>query len=174
MPMQPSRWRRPGGRCFPACAFASSVPRPWSWPVLLVADVLQPLGVLAVELLLHRDMAHRRGRRGAMPMLLARREPNHVAGPDLLDRPALALHAAAARGHDQRLAEWVRVPRRARARLEGDQGASDTSRVRRGEERIAAPRTGKPLSRSLAGWLRACALDVHRLSPPLPGRENAV
>ena len=59
------------------------------------------------------------GRR-AVPVLLARREPDDVARPDLLDRPALALHAAAAGQHDQRLTERVRVPRRARAGLEGD------------------------------------------------------
>src|SRR4051794_8202437 len=103
-PCSRGRWRRPGGRCSPAFAFESSVPRPWSWPVLLVADLLHPFDVFAVELLLHRDVAHGRRRRGAMPMLLAGWEPNHIAGPDFLDRPALALHPAAAGGDDQRLA----------------------------------------------------------------------
>ena len=55
-----------------------------------------------------------------MPVLLARREPDDVAGADLLDRAALALHAAEAGGDEQRLAERVRVPRGAGARLEGD------------------------------------------------------
>ena len=48
------------------------------------------------------------------------REPDHVAGPDLLDRAALALRPAAAGGDDQRLPERMRVPCGARARLEGD------------------------------------------------------
>ena len=76
---------------------------------------------------------HGRGRRGAVPVLLARLEPDHVARPDLLDRPALALDPAAARRHDQRLAERVGVPGRARARLEGDQGAGDARRIGRAE-----------------------------------------
>ena len=56
-------------------------------------------------------------------MLLARRKPHHVAGPDLLDRPALALHPAAAGGDDQGLAERIRMPRRARAGFERDERA---------------------------------------------------
>ena len=63
---------------------------------------------------------HRGRRRSAVPVLLAGREPDDVAGADLLDRPALALRPADTRGHDQRLAERMGVPRRARARLEGD------------------------------------------------------
>ena len=61
-------------------------------PVLLVADLFHPVDDLAVELLLNGDMRHRRRRRGAVPMLLAGREPDHVAGPDFLDRAAPALH----------------------------------------------------------------------------------
>src|SRR5689334_15109382 len=59
--------------------------------VLLVGDVLHPLDRRAVQLLLDGDVAHGRRRRGAVPVLLARLGPDHVARPDLLDRPALAL-----------------------------------------------------------------------------------
>ena len=63
---------------------------------------------------------HRRGWRRAVPMLLAGRNPDHVARPDLLYRPAPALCTAAARRHDQRLPQRVRMPGRAGARLERD------------------------------------------------------
>ena len=111
---------------------------------------------------------------GAVPVLLAGREPDDVAGADLLDRPALALHPAAAGGDDQRLAERVGVPGRPRARLEGDQRAGNPGRVGRAEQRVDADRAGEPVRRALAGGLRACSLDVHcrvscrRGAPGLP------
>ena len=92
------------------------------------------------------------GRR-AVPVLLARREPDHVAGPDFLDRPALALRPAAAGRHDQRLAQRVRVPRGPGARLEGDAGAGDARRIGRLEQRIDPNRAGEPIRRPLAGRL---------------------
>src|SRR4051812_41466145 len=64
--------------------------------VLVVADLFEPVDGLAVELLLDGDMAHRRGWAGAVPVLFAGREPDHVARPDVFDRPALALSPAAA------------------------------------------------------------------------------
>ena len=45
-----------------------------------------------------------------VPVLLARRKPDHIARPDFLDRSTLALRPTAAVGDDQRLAEWMRVP----------------------------------------------------------------
>ena len=65
-------------------------------------------------------MGHGGGRRGTVPMLFARREPDDVAGPDLLDRAALALRPAAARGDDEGLAERMGVPGGARAGFERD------------------------------------------------------
>src|SRR5436309_4475299 len=91
-----------------------------SLAVLIVSDVLHPLDHLAVELLLDGDVGHGRGRRRSVPVLLARREPDDVARPDLLDRAAPALHPAAPGRHDERLAERVSVPRRPCARLERD------------------------------------------------------
>src|SRR5438067_4990530 len=77
-------------------------------PVLFVADLLHPVDGLAVELFLDGDVRHGRGCRGAVPMLLTRREPDHVTWPDLLDRAAPALGPAAAGGHDQGLASgWL-------------------------------------------------------------------
>ncbi len=62
-----------------------------------------------------------------MPVLLARREPDHVAGPDLLDQPSLALGQTAASGYDQGPAKRVGVPDGASARLEDDYGAWNAS-----------------------------------------------
>jgi hypothetical protein len=53
-----------------------------------------------------------------MPVLLASREPDHVARPNLLDRPAPPLYPAATRCDNEGLPEWMRMPRRPRARLE--------------------------------------------------------
>src|SRR4051794_1948373 len=77
---------------------------PWagtgSPAVLVVAPFLQPIDRRAVELLLNGDVGHAGGRGGAVPVLLAGCKPDHVARPDLLDRPTLALHPAAAGGDD--------------------------------------------------------------------------
>src|SRR5271168_5043489 len=67
-----------------------------SGQVLLVADLFQPIHDLAVQRFLNGDMGHRRGRRRAVPMLLAGRAENHVAGPDLLFGFAPTLGPAAA------------------------------------------------------------------------------
>src|SRR5215831_11003140 len=75
------------------------------------------------------------GRRRAVPVLFARREPDDVARPDLLDRPALALRETAAGRHDQCLSQRMRVPGRARAGLERDASAADARRIGRLEER---------------------------------------
>src|SRR6185437_11531805 len=96
-------------------------------------------------------MGHRGGRRGAVPVLLARREPDHVTRPDFLDRAALALHPAEARGDDQGLAERMRMPGGPRTGLEEDDGAPDPGRIGRLEQRVDAYRAGEILGRSLAG-----------------------
>lgn len=44
-----------------------------------------------------------------MPVLLATLERYHIAGINLLDRTALALHQAAAEGRDRCLTEWMRA-----------------------------------------------------------------
>ena len=53
--------------------------------VLRVADVLHPIDGPAVEPFLDSGVRHRRSRRGAVPMLLTRRDPDHVARSDLLE-----------------------------------------------------------------------------------------
>src|SRR4051812_29536237 len=54
--------------------------------VLFVAHLFHPVDGLTVELFLHGEVRHDRGRRGAVPMLLTRREPDHVTGPNFPDR----------------------------------------------------------------------------------------
>ena len=91
--------------------------------VLFVGDVFQPVDHLAVELFLNGDVGHGGGWRGAVPVFFARRKPDHVAGADFLDRAAPALHAPAAGGHDQGLAQRVSMPGGAGAGFERDAGA---------------------------------------------------
>src|SRR5207302_11474014 len=77
--------------------------------VLLVAALLHPVHALAVEVFLNGEVCHGGGCRGAVPMLLTRRNPDYVTGPNLLDRPAPPLREARAGRHDQGLAQWVGV-----------------------------------------------------------------
>src|SRR4051794_12411417 len=63
--------------------------------VLLVAHVFEPIDDLAVERLLDGDVRHGRRRRGPVPVPHAGREPDHVAGVDLLDRAPFLLDPAA-------------------------------------------------------------------------------
>ena len=48
--------------------------------VLFVADFLHPLNYLAVECFLNRDVRHSSRWRGAVPVPLFRRTPDHIAG----------------------------------------------------------------------------------------------
>src|SRR5215211_3977400 len=98
--------------------------------VLLVAHGLAPGDDLALVVgLLHRDVDHEPGRRGAVPVVLARFEEDLVAGTDHLDLIALALATADVVRHPDRLAAGMRVPPSAGPRREIDVG--------RGEPRIA-------------------------------------
>jgi hypothetical protein len=138
--------------------------------VLAVADRLEPVDDLAdatlVELhFLQRDMRHGGGGSGAVPVLLARREPDDVARPDLLDRSAPALGAPDALGDEQGLAERVGVPVGAGAGLEADAGALDALRSRGVEQRVDADHTGEPVGWALAGWPAAGTEDLHGRFP---------
>src|SRR4051812_36903790 len=64
--------------------------------VLLVRDRFHPVDDLSVFRFLNRDVRHCGVGHRAMPMLLARRAPHHVSGPDDPDRSAPALHEPAA------------------------------------------------------------------------------
>ena len=75
---------------------------------------------------------------GPMPVLHARRDPDDVSRPDLVDGAAPLLHAADARGHDQDLAERMGVPGRAGTGLERDGRARRARRIGRLEHGIDA------------------------------------
>src|SRR5438128_4215451 len=122
-------------------------------PVLRVADLLHPVGALAVELFHNGDVRHGRGRRGAVPVLLIRRDPDHVTRPDFLDRATPALHPAAASRHDQGLTQRVGVPCCPSAGLECDTGAERACWTVCLEQGIDAYSAGKILGRSSARWL---------------------
>src|SRR5215471_12274763 len=78
--------------------------------VLFVADLFHPVNRFAVELFLNGDMGHRRGWSGAVPMLLARRNPDDVTGPNFLDRASPALCPATTSRHKQSLPQRMSVP----------------------------------------------------------------
>src|SRR5665213_1097346 len=121
--------------------------------VLLVGHLLHPLDELAVEHLLDRDVSHRRGGRGTVPMSMARRAPNHVARADLDDGFALALRPSAASRDDERLTERMRVPGGACARFESHARARDTGRLRRRIQGINPDGAGEEIRGSLLSRL---------------------
>src|ERR1700746_3456578 len=93
--------------------------------ILRVGDVLEPRHGLAVEHFLHGDVHHAGVGAGAVPVLLAGRNPHGVAGADFAHRAALGLHPPDAEDDVQGLAERMGVPGSARARLEAHAVAPD-------------------------------------------------
>src|SRR3954451_15914557 len=131
--------------------------------VLLVGYLFHPVHRLTVLHLCDGDVRHRAIGRGAVPVLLTGLEPDDVAGADLLDRPALVLHAAKSGGDEKRLAQRMRVPRSPRAWLEGDRRATQFTAA--AEPCVNPDGAGEILLRPLSRGLRAAALDVHRFPP---------
>src|SRR5712691_7371896 len=147
--MSVDNWASPDGRSLAADLGA----------VLLVADVLEPGDVVAVEGLLQRDVHHVGA--GAVPVLLAGRDPDGVAGTDLAHRRPPYLHASDAGDDVQRLAERMGVPGGAGLRLEPHEGAPDPRRRRRLDDRLLPHRAGERLRRSAARGRGAQRLDLH-------------
>src|ERR1051326_1431255 len=111
--------------------------------ILRVADVLEPSDGLAVERFLHGDVHHAGIGAGAVPMLLARRNPHGVAGAYFAHRPALGLYPSGAEDDVQGLPERRGVPRGARARLEAHAFAPEARRRRGLDDRILPHRPGE-------------------------------
>ena len=63
--------------------------------IMGVRHMLEPVDDLSVNMLLDGDMCHGGFRRGTVPVFFTRFEPDHIAGMDLHDRTALALHTPA-------------------------------------------------------------------------------
>jgi hypothetical protein len=97
---------------------------------MFVFDFLNPLDHLAVEHFLNGDMRHRRGGRGAVPVVLAGQKPDHLAGPDIFEMAAPVLRATASGGHNKSLPERMGVPCRPRAGLEAHACVSNQRRLR--------------------------------------------
>src|SRR5271155_988199 len=98
--------------------------------------MFHPIDSFALEPFLNSDVCHGCGRCSSMPVLLVRREPAHIPGPNLLNCAALALGPAQASRDDQGLTEWMRVPGSSRPWLEGDARTHGTRRIGGLEERI--------------------------------------
>jgi len=64
-------------------------------------------------------------------MLLSGRDPDHITGPDLLDRAGFALSPATASRDDESLTNRMRVPCSPRARLERYAGSLNKCRIGR-------------------------------------------
>src|SRR6266567_1445519 len=135
--------------------------RPRTGEIFLVGHLLHPGDVRSVYCFLDRDMRHGGGGRRAVPVLVAGRAPDHVAGADFVTRLPLALRPAGAQRDDEGLAKRMAVPRGPGSRLKGHDRSSDARWIRSLEHRIDANVTGEPVSRPLGGRLRAVAVDLH-------------
>src|SRR5256886_12008685 len=125
--MQPSPSAETSRLLFPSLRFRIVSP---DASELVVSHLFHPVHDLAIEVLLNGEVRDGGGCRGAVPMFLTRRDPDHVTGPNLLDRPSPALSEARAGGHDQSLAQRVGVPGRPAAGPGPDTGAGPTGRIR--------------------------------------------
>src|SRR3954449_677945 len=134
--------------------------------VLLVGDVLEPGHVDAVLVLVQGEVDEPARRRRAMPMLLLRRDPDRVAGADLLDRAVPCLHPPDARDDVQRLPERMGVPGGARAGLERPPPRLDPRRLGSLDDRVLPHRPGEPFAAPAPRRDRNRPGDVHG-RPPL-------
>src|ERR1700735_3659084 len=126
--------------------------------------------MLAVERFLPGDVHHHRGRPGAVPMLFAGRNPDHVAGADFAHLAAPGLHPAAAGHYTQRLAERMGVPMGAGPRLEAHQAGTDARWRRCLDDRILPNHTGERVSWPAARRPGATGMNVHGRYPPMATR----
>src|SRR3954454_16426950 len=129
--------------------------------VLLVGDVLEPGHVDAVLVLVQGEVDEPARRRRAMPMLLLRRDPDRVAGADLLDRAVPCLHPPDARDDVQRLPERMGVPGGARAGLERHPHRLDPRRLGSLDDRVLPHRPGGPFAAPAPRRDRNRPGDVH-------------
>src|SRR5438309_11881082 len=63
--------------------------------ILLITDLLHPIDNFSIERFLDCNVCHRGRRRRAVPMLLVRLKPDHIARPNFLNRSAPTLRPAA-------------------------------------------------------------------------------
>src|SRR5207253_8427711 len=94
-------------------------------------------------------------------VLLTGREPDHIPGPNLLDRSAFTLSPAASSRDNEGLTEGMGMPCSPRTWLEGDAGALNQRGIGCLEKRIDPNGSGEPICRPLSGRLRADSFDLH-------------
>src|SRR5437667_329089 len=82
-----------------------------------------------------------------------RRKPDHITGPDFLDRATPTLRPPESGCDNQRLTEGMGVPGGAGTRLKRDVCVPNTCRFGCLEQRINANCAGKPIGLSFAGRL---------------------
>jgi hypothetical protein len=117
-------------------------------------------------------MSHGCGRCSSVPMLLSRREPNHISGVNFLYRTAFPLSPSATCCDDQCLSERMGMPGGARSRFKCDAGSANERRVGCLEKRVNTDSSGKPVCRTFAGRLRTNAFDVHHEILMVRGRSK--
>ena len=109
-------------------------------------------------------MRHRCRWCGSVPVLLVRREPDHITRPDLLNGSAFMLSPAAACRDNERLPQRMGVPCSPRTGLKRDTGALNQCGIGRLEQRIDPNGASKPIRRPFTGSLRANSFDIHLMS----------
>jgi hypothetical protein len=130
---------------------------------LIVANFFEPFGGFPAESFLNCDVRHGCRRGGAMPVFLARRKPDDIAGENFLDRTAVALGPAAASSDDKRLSERMRVPSRPGAGSECDVGACNTSRIDGLKKSFDLDVAREVFGGAAVGLPAAVSLDIHRM-----------
>src|SRR6516162_2676534 len=142
---------------------------PPSFSILLVADLFHPFDILAVERFRDRDMAHRDRRCRAVPVLLARRKPDDIAGADFFDGSTLTLRPAKPGRNDECLAKRMGVPHGPSTRFEGDLATTKALWVSHLKKGVHSHCAGEPCLGAFTGWSGAVAFDIHRSIPSLVG-----
>ena len=113
--------------------------------VFFVADMFHPVDKFPITLFLNGNMRQGCGRRGPMPMLLARRGQHDISGTDLFDRSTFVLNPALAGRDDEGLTERMSMPCSPRSRLEGNAGSLNKRRIRCLKKRIHPNISSKPV-----------------------------
>src|SRR6267142_5286335 len=102
-------------------------------------------------------------------MFFARRNPNNIARSDLAHRASLGLGPAYARDDIQRRAKRMRMPCRARSRLERYAGRDNPRRRLSCNDWILPHCAGEILLGRLACRPRTGEMDVHGVPPAIKG-----
>jgi hypothetical protein len=140
----------------------------WELARTWLINLIHPRDDFSVEGFRDGKVGHCCGCRCAMPMFDAWRYPGGIARLDLLYRTFPVLNQPSAGSHDQRPAQRMRMPNRASARLERDNGAARTRRPLALETGVDA---NTPVKCS-AGPLVAACVPTHFTRTSTAGRRR--